>query len=53
MAFTEQHFEKAIIELFRDTLGYTHVYGPDVVRDYHSPLHEELLLSFTCNANCK
>ena len=39
--FTEKHYESAIIELFRDALGYTHFYGPDVARDYG----EALLLS--------
>ncbi len=43
MPFTEANFEKAIIELFRDQLGYDYLYGPDVVRDYTQPLHLELL----------
>ncbi|MFA6539001.1 MAG: type I restriction endonuclease subunit R [Negativicutes bacterium] len=51
MSYTEQNFENAIIELFRDTLGYTYVYGPDVARDYHSPLYEELLFSSLCEIN--
>jgi hypothetical protein len=29
----------------RDDLGYDYIYGPNVLRDYRSPLHEELLLS--------
>ena len=45
MSFTEQHFENAIIELMRDELGYEYIYGPDVERDYQSPLHEEMLLT--------
>jgi len=46
LSFTETNFENAIVELFRDTLGYTHVYGPDVERDYADPLyHDELLPS--------
>lgn len=44
MSYTEQEYENAIIELLRDGLGYTYLYGPDVDRDHHSPLHEELLL---------
>ncbi|MEI6286306.1 MAG: type I restriction endonuclease subunit R [Bacillota bacterium] len=51
MSFTESNYENAIIELMRDTLGYTHVYGPDVARDYHSPLYEELLFSSLCEIN--
>ena len=43
MPFTEANFENAIIELFRDQLGYDYHYGPDVVRDYSQPLHLELV----------
>ncbi len=45
MSFTEQHYEDAIIELMHVHLGYDHEYGPDVVRDYHSPLYDTLLIS--------
>ena len=34
----------AILEVFRNTLGYTHVYGPDVERDYSDPLYTDELL---------
>lgn len=44
MSYSEGNYEKAIIELFRDSLGYSHQYGPDVVRDYRSPLLEDALL---------
>lgn len=37
MLFTESNYENAVIELFCN-MGYTHLYGPDVERDYHSPL---------------
>lgn len=43
MSYTETHFENAIIELLRDGLGYEYIYGPDVQRDYRSPLREEQL----------
>ena len=46
-AFTEASYENSIIELF-ENLGYTHIYGPDVVRDepqYHDPLMADELLS--------
>jgi len=43
MPFTEANFENAIIELFRDQLGYDYLYGQDVVREYTQPLHLELL----------
>ena len=44
MTFTENDFEYSIIELFRDHLGYTHKYGPDIIRDYHTPLFEDQIL---------
>ena len=31
-------------QLLNEGLGYTYVYGPDVERDYHSPLYEDVLL---------
>ena len=39
MAFAEDNYEKAIIELFQDELGYSYQYGPDVERDYTDPLY--------------
>ncbi len=41
--FNETNYENAIIALFQEDLDYEHVYGPDVVRDYRSPLFEERL----------
>lgn len=43
MPFTEASFENAIIELYRDRLGYTYKYGPEVDRDYHDPFYEDYL----------
>ena len=42
--YTESNYENAIINLFTDVLGYSYAYGPDIDRDYHDPLYEELLL---------
>lgn len=42
MSFTEEAFEQAIIELF-ENMGYTHIYAPDMERDYHSPLLDFVL----------
>ncbi len=42
--YTESHYENAVLQLFREQLGYTYLYGPDVERDYHSPLYEDILL---------
>lgn len=40
--FTEDTFEQAIIELF-ENMGYTHLYAPDLERDYSSPLLDSIL----------
>jgi len=44
VSFAELNYENAIVELFRETLGYAHVYGPDVARDYTDPLYSAELL---------
>lgn len=43
ITFTEASYENSIIELFQE-MGYAHIYGPDVERDYTSPLYEEILI---------
>ncbi len=40
--YTEADYENSIIELF-EGMGYTHVYGPDVERDFRSPLYDAVL----------
>ena len=40
--YTEADYENSVIELF-ENMGYTHVYGPDIVRDFYSPLYDEVL----------
>ncbi len=42
--YNESNYENAIINLFTDVLGYSYAYGPDIDRDYHDPLYEDLLL---------
>lgn len=42
MFFTESTFEQAVIELFQN-MGYTHIYAPDMERDYSSPLLDSVL----------
>ena len=42
--YTEANYEKSVIELFRNDLGYEYAYGPDIERDFYSPLYEEVLL---------
>jgi len=44
MPFTEANYENAIIEVFQTILGYRHIYGPDVIRDYTDPLFKDDLL---------
>lgn len=36
--YSEADYEKTIIELFKN-MGWRHVYGPDLERDYHDPLY--------------
>ena len=42
MAYTEANYENAVVQLI-EQLGYTHVYGPDVERDYTDPLYSDVL----------
>lgn len=41
--YTEADYENSVIELFRNDLGYEYAYGPDIERDFYSPLYEEVL----------
>ena len=40
--FTEEKYENSVIELF-EYMGYSHVFGPDIERDFYSPLYDEVL----------
>lgn len=42
--YNEASYENSVIELFRNDLGYEYAYGPDIERDFYSPLYEEVLL---------
>ncbi len=42
--YTEADYENSVIELFENDLGYEYAYGPDIERDFYSPLYEEILL---------
>ena len=44
--YTEADYENSVIELFRNDLGYEHIYDPDIERDFYSPLYDEIL--FDC-----
>ena len=39
MAFAEDNYENSVIQLFM-SMGYNYLYGPEVERDYHSPLYD-------------
>lgn len=41
--FTETSYENAIIELFRDELGYQYTPGPTIVRNYSKVVFEDIL----------
>ncbi len=53
MPYTEANYENAVVEVFRDTLGYVHVYGPDLARDYTEPLYMDELLPSLHRVNPK
>lgn len=40
--YNEEAYENALIELFQN-MGWEHVYGPNVERDWHSPLYDSVL----------
>ena len=42
-SFTEANYENSVIELFCN-MGYTHLYGPDIERDYYSPIYDGVLI---------
>lgn len=49
--YTEADYENSVIELFKNDLGYEYVYGPDIDRDFYSPLYEEILINSLYNLN--
>lgn len=48
--YTEADYENSIIELFQE-MGYQHLYGPDVERDFTNPLYESELLAALSRIN--
>ena len=42
--YKEANYENSIVELFRN-MGYRHVYGPKIERDFYSPLYDEELIA--------
>ena len=41
--YTEADYENSIVELFRE-MGYRHAYGPDIERNFNTPLYEDELI---------
>lgn len=48
--FTEADYENSIIELFQN-MGYQHIYGPDIERDFYSPLYNDVLVEYIRRIN--
>lgn len=48
--YTEADYENSIIELFQE-MGYQHLYGPDIERDFTNPLFETELLAALSRIN--
>ena len=48
--FSEANYEEAVLELFRN-MGYQYAYGPNVERDFQSPLYDEVLLEYIYRLN--
>ena len=40
--YNEAAYENALIEPFQN-IGWEHIYGPDVERNWHSPLYDSVL----------
>ena len=50
MLFNENTYEQAIIELLKN-MGYSHIYAPEMERDYSSPIMEATLLDCLVRLN--
>ena len=48
--FTEADYENSIIELFQN-MGYQYVYGPDIERDFYSPLYKDVFIEYIHRLN--
>lgn len=42
-SYVEANYENAIIDLFPSNMGYDYVYGPDIDRNFSSPLYDDVL----------
>ncbi len=48
--FIEADYENSLIELFQN-MGYQYTYGPDIERDYRSPLYDAVLVEYLHRIN--
>ena len=48
--YTEADYENSVIELFQN-MGYEYAYGPDIERDYKSPLYDAVLIESLSRLN--
>ncbi len=48
--FTEADYENSIIELF-ENMGYQYVYGPEIERDFYSPLYKDVVIEYIHRLN--
>lgn len=44
VVYTEASYENSVVELFRNDLNYEYAYGPNIDRDFYSPLYEDILI---------
>ncbi|STO01069.1 Type-1 restriction enzyme R protein [[Eubacterium] infirmum] len=49
--YNEAEYEKSLIELFTNNLCYDYLYGPDIDRDFYSPLYESVLFESLLRLN--
>lgn len=42
--YNEGSYENSIVDLFENNLLYQHVYGPNIERNFYSPLYEDVLI---------
>ena len=49
--YTDADYENSIIELFRNDLEYEYEYGPDIERDFKSPLYDDVLNEYIYRLN--
>ncbi|MEG0034742.1 MAG: type I restriction endonuclease subunit R [Bacilli bacterium] len=48
--YTESHYEESVIELFQK-MGYEYIYGPNIERNFQSPLYDDVLENALVNIN--